>query len=69
MNWDIIKGNWKQMKGQVQSKWGELTDDEIDQAEGDRERLVGLIQERYGVAKDEAERQIDEFIAEHKSAA
>ncbi|WP_300012897.1 CsbD family protein [uncultured Roseobacter sp.] len=69
MNWDIIKGNWKQMKGQVQSKWGELTDDEIDQAEGDRERLAGLIQERYGVAKDEAERQIDAFIAEHKSAA
>ncbi|MEM9638801.1 MAG: CsbD family protein [Pseudomonadota bacterium] len=69
MNWDIIKGNWKQMKGHVQSKWGELTDDEIDQAEGDRERLAGLIQERYGVAKDEAERQIDAFIAEHKSAA
>lgn len=69
MNWDIIKGNWKQMKGQVQSKWGELTDDEIEQAEGDRERLAGLIQERYGVAKDEAERQIDAFIAEHKSAA
>lgn len=69
MNWDIIKGNWKQMKGQVQSKWGELTDDEIDQAEGDRERLAGFIQERYGVAKDEAERQIDAFIAEHKSAA
>lgn len=69
MNWDIIKGNWKQMKGQVQSKWGELTDDEIEQAEGDRARLVGLIQERYGVAKDEAERQIDAFIAEHKSAA
>ncbi|WP_299676517.1 CsbD family protein [uncultured Roseobacter sp.] len=69
MNWDIIKGNWKQMKGQVQSKWGELTDDEIDQAEGDRERLAGLIQERYGVAKDEAERQIDAFIAENKSAA
>ncbi|MDW3182426.1 CsbD family protein [Roseobacter sp.] len=69
MNWDIIKGNWKQMKGQVQSKWGELTDDEIDQAEGDRTRLAGLIQERYGVAMDEAERQIDAFIAEHKSAA
>ncbi|GFE51234.1 CsbD family protein [Roseobacter cerasinus] len=69
MNWDIIKGNWKQMKGQVQSKWGELTDDEIDQAEGDRARLAGLIQERYGVARDEAERQIDAFIAQHKSAA
>lgn len=69
MNWDIIKGNWKQMKGEVKSKWGELTDDEIDQAEGDRERLSGLIQERYGVAKDEAERQIDAFIAKNKSAA
>lgn len=61
MNWDIIKGNWKQVKGAAKSKWGELTDDEIDKAEGDRERLAGLIQERYGVAKDEAERQIDEF--------
>ncbi|WP_298973829.1 CsbD family protein [uncultured Roseobacter sp.] len=69
MNWDIIKGNWKQMTGTIQSKWGELTNDEIDQLEGDRERLAGLIQERYGVAKDEAERQIDAFIAEHKSAA
>ncbi|MGZ2256828.1 CsbD family protein [Roseobacter sp. A03A-229] len=69
MNWDIIKGNWKQMKGEVKSKWGELTDDEIDQAEGDRERLSGLIQERYGVAKDEAERQIDAFVAKNKSAA
>lgn len=69
MNWDIIKGNWKQMTGSVQSKWGELTGDEIDQAKGDRDRLAGLIQERYGVAKDEAERQIDAFIAEHRSAA
>ncbi|WP_299968991.1 CsbD family protein [uncultured Roseobacter sp.] len=69
MNWDIIKGNWKQMTGSVKSKWGELTDDEVDQVEGDRERLAGLIQERYGVAKDEAERQIDAFIAENKSAA
>ncbi|MDW3224800.1 MAG: CsbD family protein [Paracoccaceae bacterium] len=69
MNWDVIKGNWKQMSGQIQSKWGELTDDELDQVEGDREQLVGLIQERYGIAKDEAERQIDSFVAEAKSAA
>ncbi|WP_187429474.1 hypothetical protein ROLI_032640 [Roseobacter fucihabitans] len=69
MNWDIIKGNWKQMAGQVQSKWGELTDDEVDMLEGDRDRLAGLIQERYGIAKDEAERQIDSFVAEYKSAA
>lgn len=69
MNWDVIKGNWKQMTGQVQSKWGKLTDDEVEQLEGDRQQLAGLIQERYGVAKDEAERQIDSFIAETKSAA
>ncbi|MBW4710657.1 CsbD family protein [Roseobacter sp. YSTF-M11] len=69
MNWDTIKGNWKQLTGSIQSKWGELTNDEIDQVQGDRERLAGLIQERYGVAKEEAENQIDAFIAEHKSAA
>lgn len=67
MNWDIIKGNWKQLKGDVKSKWGELTDDEVDKAEGDREKLAGLIQERYGVAKDEAERQIDEFADRQKA--
>lgn len=61
MNWDRVKGNWKQFKGKAQEKWGELTDDELDQIEGEREQLVGKIQERYGVAKDEAERQVDEF--------
>ena len=67
MNWDIVKGNWKQMKGSIQSKWGELTNDELDQIEGDRERLSGLIQERYGLAKDEAERQLDEFVDRHNT--
>ncbi|KIN61977.1 Stress response protein CsbD [Sulfitobacter noctilucicola] len=63
MNWDTVKGKWGQMTGEVKSKWGELTDDEITEAEGDREKLVGKIQERYGIAKDEAERQVDEFAA------
>lgn len=61
MNWDEIKGNWKQFTGEVKAKWGELTDDEITEAEGDRDVLVGKIQERYGIAKEEAERQVDEF--------
>ena len=61
MNWDIVQGKWKQIKGDVQSTWGKLTDDEVDRADGNREHLAGLIQERYGVARDEAERQIDEF--------
>jgi len=65
MNWDRVQGNWKQMKGSVQAEWGKLTDDEIDQAAGDRQMFVGKIQERYGIAKDEAERQVDEFAARH----
>ncbi|MFG6572389.1 CsbD family protein [Sulfitobacter sp. 1A13353] len=65
MNWDRVQGNWKQMKGSVQAEWGKLTDDEIDQAAGDRQMLVGKIQERYGIAKDEAERQVDEFATRH----
>lgn len=65
MNWDTIEGNWKQFKGDVKAKWGELTDDEVDQAEGNRDKLVGKIQERYGLAKSEAERQVDEFVAKH----
>ncbi|QIE45142.1 CsbD family protein [Pseudohalocynthiibacter aestuariivivens] len=65
MNWDRIEGNWKQFKGSVRENWGELTDDEVDQAEGKREQFVGLIQKKYGIAKDEAERQVDEFAAKH----
>ena len=61
MNWDRIEGNWKEFTGAAKEKWGELTDDEIQQAEGNREKLVGVIQQKYGIAKDEAERQVDEF--------
>ena len=62
MNWDTIQGNWKQLTGSIQSKWGELTDDEVQEAKGDREVLVGKIQERY-----EAERQVDEWADSAKS--
>lgn len=58
MNWDTIKGNWKQFKGKVKENWGNLTDDELDKIAGQRDQLTGKIQERYGVAKDEAERQV-----------
>lgn len=61
MNWDTIKGNWKQMTGKVKEEWGQLTDDEIAEAEGDRDQLVGKIQAKYGIAKDEAEKQVDSF--------
>ena len=65
MNWDVIQGKWKQLKGEAKSKWGELTDDDLDRAEGDRDKLVGVVQERYGLAKDEAEREVDEFYHTH----
>jgi uncharacterized protein YjbJ (UPF0337 family) len=60
--WDQVKGNWKQFSGQVQEKWGELTEDDVAEMKGERRQLVGKIQERYGVAKDEAERQVDEWM-------
>lgn len=59
MNWDIISGNWKQLKGQVRSQWGKLTDSDIDLIGGKKDELIGKLQARYGYAKDEAERQID----------
>lgn len=64
MNWDIIKGNWKQYQGKARENWGELTDDDVAKAEGNREQLVGRIQERYGITKDEADKQIKEWEAQ-----
>ncbi|MGC1906807.1 MAG: CsbD family protein [Candidatus Acidiferrum sp.] len=61
MNWDQVEGKWKQASGKVKEKWGKLTDDDLQRASGKRDQLVGRIQERYGVAKEEAERQVDEF--------
>lgn len=61
MNNDRIKGNWKQLTGKIKAKWGDLTDDDLTIAEGNQEYLVGKLQERYGIAKDEAARQVREF--------
>ena len=63
MNWDRIQGNWKKMSGKVRERWGDLTDDNIEKIAGKRDQLVGHIQDSYGVAKDEAERQVREFEA------
>ena len=62
MNWDQIAGNWKQFKGKVQEKWGDLTDDDLDQAAGQREQLIGRLQARYGYERDRAERELDELV-------
>jgi uncharacterized protein YjbJ (UPF0337 family) len=61
MNKDIIAGNWKQIKGKAQAKWGDLTDDVFDVAEGDSKYLAGKLQEKYGWDRDRAEREVDEF--------
>lgn len=61
MNWDRIEGKWKQLKGSVRGKWGDLTDSDFERINGNREQLVGLIQERYGIAKDAAERQVNDW--------
>lgn len=66
MNWDIIQGNWRQVKGKVKEQWGELTDDDFDAIQGRREQLTGKIQERYGLSKDEAEKQIKAWEATAK---
>jgi len=62
MNWDQVQGKWKQYKGNMRQKWGKLTDDDFDVINGQRDVLVGKIQERYGTAKDAAENQVDEWV-------
>jgi uncharacterized protein YjbJ (UPF0337 family) len=62
MNWDQVEGKWKQYKGEAKEKWGKLTDDDLNVIRGRREQLVGRIQERYGIQKEIAEKQADEFV-------
>jgi len=66
MNWETVKGQWKQFKGQVKRKWGRLTDDDLTQIDGKKDELIGRLQERYGYAKEQAEKQADEFLAATK---
>jgi uncharacterized protein YjbJ (UPF0337 family) len=66
MNEDILKGKWRQLKGEVKSQWGKLTDDDLDRAEGDTEKLIGRVQERYGYQRDEAKREVDDFVRRHQ---
>ena len=61
MNSDRTAGNWKQVKGKIKEQWGKLTDDEVDQLEGKGDQLAGKLQERYGIGREEAERQAEEF--------
>jgi uncharacterized protein YjbJ (UPF0337 family) len=62
MNLDVLKGKWKQLKGEAKTQWGKLTDDDLDQIEGNTEKLVGKVQERYGYGREQAEREVDQWI-------
>jgi uncharacterized protein YjbJ (UPF0337 family) len=62
MNWDQTEGKWKQLKGSVKEHWGKLTDDDLTVIGGNRDRLAGKVQERYGIAKEEAQKRVDEWM-------
>jgi uncharacterized protein YjbJ (UPF0337 family) len=62
VNQDIFQGRWTQLKGKVREKWGQLTDDDFDEIAGKKDQLVGRIQERYGLAREQAEREVDEWL-------
>jgi uncharacterized protein YjbJ (UPF0337 family) len=59
MNWDQVAGNWKQFQGTVKEKWGKLTDDDLTVIAGKRDKLLGKIQEKYGISKEEAEKEFN----------
>lgn len=69
MNKDILKGKWRQMRGDMKKWWGELTDDELDKIEGDRDKLIGLLQEKYGHSRERAEQELDRRLDAYDRAA
>jgi len=62
MNWDQIEGNWKKVKGDIKERWGLLTDDDLDMIQGRRDQLLGELQRKYGIARDEAESEVEDFL-------
>ena len=63
MNWDQTEGKWKQLKGAAKAQWGKLTDDDLTIVAGNRDKLIGKVQERYGIAKEEAQKRTDEWLS------
>lgn len=66
MNKDILEGKWKQLKGEIRKKWGELTDDDLDQAMGQKDILIGKLQERYGYTREKAKAELDTWLEKNK---
>ncbi len=67
VNWDVIRGKWNQLKGDARIQWGKLTDDDLEQVSGEKDKLVGKLQERYGWDKEHAEQQADNFLSRFSS--
>jgi uncharacterized protein YjbJ (UPF0337 family) len=67
VNTDVLKGKWQQLKGEARIQWGRLTDDDMDQIQGNAEKLAGKLQERYGYAKEQAQREVDEFLRQRQA--
>jgi uncharacterized protein YjbJ (UPF0337 family) len=63
MNWSTLQGNWNEAKGKVKSQWGRLTDDDLTRVEGQKDRLIGVIQQKYGIGRDKAEEQLESFMS------
>jgi uncharacterized protein YjbJ (UPF0337 family) len=66
MDANVLKGQWKELKGEVKKRWGKLTDDDLMQVEGESERLIGILQKRYGYSKEQAEKEFKEFSSYKK---
>lgn len=68
MNQDVIEGKWKQIRGEVKKWWGQLTDDDLDTVAGNKDKLIGKLQERYGYAREKAEEELERRLGEYKAA-
>jgi uncharacterized protein YjbJ (UPF0337 family) len=68
INSDVLKGKWQQLKGEARIQWGRLTDDDLDQIQGNIQKLAGKLQERYGYERAEADREVDDFVRQHTAA-
>ena len=68
MNWDQLEGKWKQLKGGIRTQWGKLTDDDLEYMAGSRDKFVGRLQERYGVAREDAQKQADAWLKARDAA-
>ncbi|MGH7264603.1 MAG: CsbD family protein [Candidatus Rokuibacteriota bacterium] len=66
MNRDTLKGQWMQLKGKIRQQWGKLTDDEVEQLQGNSEQLIGRVQERYGYTRQQAEQEVDRWLGEQR---